>query len=88
MNDTEMRPCLIGKDFDQKALFHRWVDLSQIVPPSLMAGGHGGGVVKDVCALVETEDGTMKRVDVRCIRFIDSCAKINGYKFPEDDEHG
>lgn len=68
----ERRPCLIGKSFDQKAMFHRWVEASQIVPPSNLVGGHGGGVIKETFALVETEGGGMKRVYPENVRFVDS----------------
>lgn len=43
----------------RKAIFHRWRDVSQIVPPSPMMGGHGGGVVRDTFAIVEYEDGSI-----------------------------
>ena len=72
MKSDEKRPCLIGKNLDQKAVFHGWVEVSQIVPPAVTIGGHGGGVVKDVCAVVEAEDGTVCEVMVDKIKFLDS----------------
>lgn len=72
MGSNEIRPCLIGKNLDQKAVFHGWVEVSQIVPPAITVGGHGGGVVKDVCGLVELDDGTVREVMVDKIKFLDS----------------
>lgn len=72
MGNSEKRPCLVGKDFDRKAVFHRWVEVAQIVSPSIMNGGHGGGVVKDIVALVELEDGTVREFLPENIRFTDS----------------
>ena len=54
---SELRPCIVS---GKKGLFHRWVDRSEIVAPSYMVGGHGGGVVKSTFAIVEFEDGSVK----------------------------
>ena len=50
-----LRPCAVN---GKKALFHTMEQCSRIVPPSLLAGGHNGGVVGEVLAIVEYEDGT------------------------------
>lgn len=73
---TEYRPCYVK---DKKALFHRWEEKSEIVVPSPMVGGHGGGVVKGTLAIVEYEDGTIDEVRPQQIRFADD--KINEYAF-------
>ena len=56
---------------DIPALFHCWIPVSEIVAPSLMVGGHGGGVVSGVLALLELEDGSMVRVAPEDIVFVD-----------------
>lgn len=66
---SELRPCIVN---GKKALFHRWTDRSEIVAPSYMVGGHGGGVVKDTFALVEFEDGVIKECSCVGIKFCDS----------------
>lgn len=78
--ETELRPCMVG---DRKALFHTWSHISQIVPPSVMVGGHSGGVVADTYALVEFEDGSVKRCEVGEVKFLES--KINEYCFAESE---
>lgn len=79
----EKRPCLV-KSLNTKALFHRWVEVSQIVPPSIAVGGHGGGVVKDVMALVELGSGDVCMVHASEIRFLDSKVLFSEYIFEEE----
>ena len=66
---SEYRPCIVN---EKKALFHRWEDISQIVPPSPMVGGHHGGENKSVAGIVEFEDGTIREVYPYNIRFVDN----------------
>ena len=67
-----LRPCIAD---GEKAMFHRWAEVSQIVPPSPMVGGHLGGVAKDIVALVEFEDGTIRELSPNRIRFLDNYFK-------------
>lgn len=53
------------------ALFHCWVAVSEIVAPSPMLGGHGGGVVSGVVALLELEDGSVVKAAPEEIAFAD-----------------
>lgn len=79
---AEKRPCVVSvvtRDKNRKiathtrnALFHRWADKAEIVPPSVLKGGHGGGVVRGVLAIVEYEDGTIGEALPENIRFLDS----------------
>ena len=55
--EFDLRPCLIK---DKRALFHRWDEVRQVVPPSNMIGGHCGGVISQTFGIVELEDGTVK----------------------------
>lgn len=50
--------------------FHRWEDVSKIIPPSNIIGGHEGGELKQTLAIVELEDGTVKEVYPTQIRFV------------------
>lgn len=76
----ELRPCLIvNGDTEKKALFHTWEQNSQIIYPSPMVGGNGGGVVSVIMGIVELEDGSVIRVAPYQIQFIDN--KIQEYVF-------
>lgn len=80
--EMELRPCFVRSlertdnrkliTNTRKALFHKWAEKSEIVPPSYLKGGHGGGVVRGVVAIVEYEDGTVGEVLPENIRFLDS----------------
>ena len=65
MNKT--RPCKIGERFGK---FHVWENVSKIYPPSLMVGGHNGGVISQSFALVEFEDGSIERCQPYDVVFI------------------
>ena len=65
---SELRPCIVN---GQKALFHCWEQYSQIVPPSPMRGGHGGGVTAQVVGIIEIEDGKVLRAFPSEIQFTD-----------------
>ncbi len=71
MKNSELRPCFVqgveGKEV--KHLFHCWSQVSEIVPPSNLVGGHNGGVVAETFAIVEAKDGRIIRVRPEKIRF-------------------
>lgn len=70
-----LRPCVLTRYDDEskcKALFHCWIHWSDVIPPSNLIGGHNGGQVSDVYGLVELEDGSVKIVSPKSIRFLDS----------------
>ena len=64
----QQRSCYVN---GKKAMFHTWVGVSEIVAPSVLKGGHSGGVISDVLGLVEYEDGTVAKVNPNKIRFAD-----------------
>lgn len=66
--EATFRPCLAN---GKKAFFHKWIDVSSVVPPSPMVGGAPGGTVKQTYALVEYEDGTINRCYPEEIKFLD-----------------
>jgi hypothetical protein len=66
---------------DRKALFHKWSDISKIVEPSLMVGGHNGGVFKNTVGIIEYEDGVVTECYPYEIKFVDR--NFNKYWFEE-----
>ena len=87
---TELRPCVVRKTVRSNdyanALFHIWVQESDVVAPSPMIGGHPGGTVNTVLGLVEFEDGSVKKVYPGDIVFIDSEGKFKEYDFSRKGE--
>ena len=74
--ETELRPCEVRTKHEvARFLFHGWVISDRLVPPSKSPHGHKGGVVQDVLALVEHEDGQMYLLKHKDIRFIDDKVK-------------
>lgn len=93
--NSQYRPCLVcdkeytikGKKVKGKvvkALFHCWVHKSEVVPPSLMMGGHSGGIVSGVLGLVEYEDGTINQVYPSRIKFLDTHGLMSEVCFEEE----
>lgn len=64
----ELRPCLVK---NKKAFFHKWVDFSGVVPPSIMVGGAPGGTISGTFALIEYEDGTLDKCHPAEMKFLD-----------------
>lgn len=79
VSNSQYRPCIAN---GKKALFHRWAERANIVPPSPMVGGHSGGVIKDTAAIVEYEDGTVAEVRTMNIKFADNL--FAEYEFPPE----
>ncbi|MDD3662271.1 MAG: hypothetical protein PHT84_00190 [Candidatus Pacebacteria bacterium] len=81
-----LRPCIVempGKKY-KNALFHRWIEKSEIVPPSPMVGGHSGGVLQFTLAIVEFEDGSVRKILPERIKFADN--EIQKYCFRKENE--
>lgn len=78
-----LRPCLIMPK-KQKGLFHGLFPNSYIVAPSLMIGGHNGGIVADPVAIVEVEGGNLIHVNPIDIKFLDD--KFSEYDFGEAED--
>lgn len=56
---------------NKKALFHKWSDYSRVIEPSILRGGHGGGLISRTVAIIETEDGKIHQVLPNEIWFAD-----------------
>ena len=67
-NTSVLRLCSVNNKI---AFFHRWIECSDVVPPSPMVGGAPGGVIKSTLAIVEYEDGTVSRCYPEEIKFLD-----------------
>jgi len=63
---------------EKRGYFHRWEDVSRVIEPSPMVGGHSGGVERMTLAIVELEDGTVVRVQPYQIKFTDREGEGNG----------
>lgn len=69
--ETRLRPCYVSikKGKKEKALFHCWSFKSTVVEPSIMVGGHPGGVIAYSTGIVELEDGRVIEVMPTSITF-------------------
>lgn len=80
MNTNKLRPCKVGEEL---YLFHGFTQISQIVPPSLMRGGHGGGVVAGAYAILERRDGTVGLAEAQRVQFLDTAKEFAKYEKEE-----
>lgn len=72
-----LRPCMVK---DRKALFHGWSDRAEVIPPSLMRGGHPGGQLYHTVALVEYDDGSVHEAYPSEVRFLDTTAQMEEFE--------
>lgn len=79
----ELRPCTIN---GRKGLFHTWEQFHRIVPPSPMVGGHLGGQICEMFALVEFETGGIERISPDEVVFVDNKVAEYIYFKPEEGE--
>lgn len=82
VRNSQYRTCIVD---GRNALFHSWEQWSEIVPPSPMVGGHGGGVVQGTFGIVEYGDGQIEKVLPYQIRFTDNI--FAEYCFEGDTPH-
>jgi hypothetical protein len=84
---SQLRPCIVkGK----AALFHCWSDKSDIIAPSMMQGGHAGGVIRQTVGIIEYIDGgAVHECYPSEIRFTDTYEKIKDMRIElgENDNH-
>lgn len=66
---------------NENYLFHCFELNAYVVPASVMIGGHPGGQVSMLFAVIEDKDGKVKRVRPQEITFTDN--EFRNYYFPE-----
>ena len=54
------------------AKFHKWSTISNVIPPSILVGGHSGGTVQTTVGIVEYGDGSVRECYVSEIKFTDN----------------
>lgn len=86
----EVRPCLVttprrgAEPETRRALLHCFALVAEVIPPSNLRGGHNGGQLAGLTALVEFEDGTVQRVEPECVQLLDSAGLFREYAWPEE----
>lgn len=77
-----VRQCKVkGKN----AFFHRWSEVSDVLMPSAMVGGHKGGEVKKTLGIIEyVDDGTVHECYPNEIQFLDTKEKAMGYYWGDE----
>lgn len=73
--EHKLRPCYIDRSSKkkvqkEKALFHGWSQISNVVEPSPMIGGAPGGTISYTTGIVEFEDGHVEEVFPETITFV------------------
>ena len=71
---------------DEPALFHCFTHRSRVIPPSVLKGGHPGGQLSEVYALVEYRDGKLEEVTLDRVKFLDSAEKFMEYDWSQGRE--
>ena len=64
--NNENRKCIFKKTV---CTFHGFFQRSMVVEPSLVLGGHDGGVMAYPVAIIETEEGEVLEVGAMKIQF-------------------
>lgn len=80
----ERRPCLVD---DRKHMFHGWHHEYFVIEPSIMVGGHPGGQMSRLWAIVEDEHGACLLVEPYRVRFIDH-SDFEKFAWPKEEQHG
>lgn len=74
MLEAKTRRCAIRDvktDLYEEATFHGFFLEQYVIDASPMVGGHNGGQVSTIVALIEMPDGIVRRVPPTHIRFVD-----------------
>lgn len=81
-----LRPVMVAmNNKEHKGLFHKFYTKYDVIPASLMVGGHAGGQITIEMALVELNDGTIISTHTSNIRFIDSHIIFDEFIFTNDN---
>lgn len=77
MNASKLRLCKVGQEV---YWFHGFTQISHIVSPSPLRGGHSGGVVSDAYAILEKRDGTVVLAEVLGVQFLEPPEELAKYE--------
>lgn len=66
MHESSNRKCIYKKSV---CTFHGFYQESNVIPPSPLVGGHGGGVIAYPVAIIEDEKGNVMEVEATSIQF-------------------
>ena len=64
---TENRECIYRKSV---CTFHGFFQRSMVIKPSIMVGGHSGGVIAYPVAIIEDKKGELMEVEATSIQFV------------------
>lgn len=64
---TENRKCIYRKSV---CTFHGFFQRSMVIKPSIMVGGHSGGVIAYPVAIIENKKGKLMEVTATSIQFV------------------
>lgn len=65
---TENRKCIYRKSV---CTFRGFFQRSMVIKPSIMVGGHSGGVIAYPIAIIENKKGKLMEVAATSIRFVE-----------------
>lgn len=84
--ETKLRPAYVEVSPGNyvKVLFHCWSQESEVVAPSVRRGGHQGGVVSGMVAIIEKEDGRVWRVRPDKLKFVPG--EFDGYSWGDEND--
>lgn len=84
----EYRPCFYVSPSGNKmkALFHCWHNHQELVDASPFVGGHPGGAVSHLYAIIEFENGEVGYALPERIKFADSKGLFEQFCFEEDEK--
>lgn len=81
------RPCFVKwpRGEVKKAFFHCFACESEPIAPSMMKGGHSGGLLQYPIAIVEFEDGTVHKMNPVAIVFNDG-GRFKDYDWTREEK--
>lgn len=69
MHENSNRKCIFKETV---CTFHGFFQRSMVIEPSLMLGGHDGGVMAYPVAIIETEEGDVIEAQAVSIQFMEN----------------
>ena len=69
MRENSNRKCIYKKSV---CTFHGFFQRSMVIEPSIMVGGHSGGVIAYPVAIIETEKGEVIEAQAVSIQFMEN----------------